>query len=134
MWCRAWWPSARTTATCHTCSRWRRSSTRRPTGSGRDSGRSVEEVYKKILSVAGNARRCYDDASPPMAGLNDAEFADMMFVDVCFLLWYLNPRGWQDENSMLWRGCRFSYGLNILKDILRLKNQIPLLELEAVMD
>ncbi|CAL4996634.1 unnamed protein product [Urochloa decumbens] len=98
------------------------------------SGRSVEEVYKKILSIAGDARRSYDDASPPVAGLSDAEFADMMFVDACFLLWYLNPRRRGEDEDQLRRGCRFSYrSSNIYKDILRLENQIPLLVLEALM-
>ncbi|CAL5008833.1 unnamed protein product [Urochloa decumbens] len=94
-------------------------------------GRTVEEVYKKVLSVAGAARRCYDDASPLVAGLSDAEFVDMMFVDGCFLVWYLKPPPGGDP---LLTGCAFSYGHNILKDILRLENQIPLPVLEALMD
>ncbi|CAO2205595.1 unnamed protein product [Urochloa humidicola] len=97
----------------------------------RGRGCTVEEVYKKVLSVAGAARRCYDDASPLVEGLSDAEFVDMMFVDGCFLLWYLQPPAGGDP---LLRGCAFSYGHNILKDILRLENQIPLSVLEALID
>ncbi|KAL6857191.1 hypothetical protein ACP4OV_018573 [Aristida adscensionis] len=52
--------------------------------------RSVQEVYEKVLSVAGDARRCYDAASAAVAALSDAKFADMMFLDGCFLLWYMS--------------------------------------------
>lgn len=94
----------------------------------RAQSRTVEEVYEKVLSVAGDARRCYDDSV--VAGLSDAEFARMMFVDGCFLLWYLHDR----HEDPLISGCAFSHGPSILKDILRLENQIPLLVLEALMD
>jgi hypothetical protein len=67
----------------------------------RAQSRTVEEVYEKVLSVAGDARRCYDDSV--VAGLSDAEFARMMFVDGCFLLWYLHDR----HEDPLISGCAF---------------------------
>ncbi|CAL5008812.1 unnamed protein product [Urochloa decumbens] len=98
----------------------------------RDSGRSVEEVYAKVFSVAGDARRCYDDdgALLPLGGgpLSDAEFATMMFVDGCFLVWFIH------EEDALTIGCYFSSGPSIYKDIHMLENQIPWLVLESLME
>ncbi|CAL5004364.1 unnamed protein product [Urochloa decumbens] len=91
------------------------------------SGRSVEEVYEKILSVAGDARRCYDDVS--VAGLSDAEFATMMFVDASFLVWYLAA-----HDDKLFPGLVLSSEPNIEKDIFMLENQIPWLVLRAIME
>ncbi|CAL5009738.1 unnamed protein product [Urochloa decumbens] len=91
------------------------------------SGRSVEEVYEKILSVAGDARRCYDDVS--VAGLSDAEFATMMFVDASFLVWYLAA-----HDDKLFPGLVLSSEPNIEKDIFILENQIPWLVLRAIME
>jgi hypothetical protein len=51
------------------------------------SGHAVEEVYAKILAVAGDARGCYDHDA--VAGILQADFATMMFQDACFLLQYI---------------------------------------------
>lgn len=51
------------------------------------SGHSAEVVYARILSVAGDARSCYDHDA--VAGIPQADFATMMFQDGCFLLQYI---------------------------------------------
>jgi hypothetical protein len=52
-----------------------------------ESGHPAEEVYAKILAVAGDARGCYDHDA--VAGIPQADFATMMFRDGCFLLQYI---------------------------------------------
>ncbi|CAL5004356.1 unnamed protein product [Urochloa decumbens] len=96
-------------------------------------GCTVEEVYQKILSVASDARRCYDDALPLVEGsrLSDAEFADMLFVDGCFLVWYLTSNHFDDP---LLQWCNQSSGPSLTKDIFLLENQIPWLVLDALME
>ncbi|KAJ1267024.1 hypothetical protein BS78_07G025100 [Paspalum vaginatum] len=74
----------------------------------RNSG-STLEVYKKVLSVVGAARGCYDADDVSVKGLSDADFAAMMFLYACFPL-----------------------QASIQKDIFLLENQIPWLVLDIV--
>ncbi|KAF8776542.1 hypothetical protein HU200_003259 [Digitaria exilis] len=90
----------------------------------RDNGCSVEEVYSDIFSIAGYARSCYNESS--MAGLSDAEFAAMMFLDGCFLVQFAK----NDKPPVLGQG--LSCWPTIVKDTLLLENQIPWLVLEAL--
>ncbi|CAL4940395.1 unnamed protein product [Urochloa decumbens] len=95
-----------------------------------DSHFSTQHVYEKVLSVAGEARRCYDADDPSVAGLSDADFAAMLFLDGCFLLQYMVPGGGTEpvlENRMT-----LSTGLSIQRDIFLLENQIPWLVLDAL--
>ncbi|XP_062224999.1 UPF0481 protein At3g47200-like [Phragmites australis] len=95
----------------------------------KDSGRPVEEVYAKILSVAIQVRCFYDEDA--VARFSDTEFADMMFLDGCFLLEYI---GANDvlvpvlANTMV-----LSTGPCMLRDIMLLENQLPWLVLEVLM-
>ncbi|CAL5008813.1 unnamed protein product [Urochloa decumbens] len=57
------------------------------------SGWSTMEVYEKVLSVAGDARGCYDADDPSLAGLSDARLGAMMFLDGYFLLQYMAGGG-----------------------------------------
>ncbi|KAL6857194.1 hypothetical protein ACP4OV_018576 [Aristida adscensionis] len=93
----------------------------------KSNGRSVQEVYKKILSVADDARRCYDASA--VAALSDGEFADMMFFDGCFLLWFM-----ADDDDQLLTGCAHSAGPSFMRDLFLLENQVPWLVLEALME
>ncbi|WVZ95326.1 hypothetical protein U9M48_041108 [Paspalum notatum var. saurae] len=92
------------------------------------SRRSVEEVYAKILTITGDIRGCYD--ASVVGHLSDAELATMMFLDGCFLLWYMED----SHDDVLLRGCNISSGPSILKDIFMLENQIPWLVLEDLME
>jgi hypothetical protein len=96
----------------------------------RDSGHSVDDVYAKIISIASNARRCYAADDAKVKGLSDAEFATMMFLDGCFLLWLMAG----SADDPLLRRCAISAGPSFLKDISMLENQIPWLVLEALME
>ncbi|RCV30274.1 hypothetical protein SETIT_6G081300v2 [Setaria italica] len=91
-----------------------------------DSG--VQVVRDKIFSIAGDARRCYAATGDlQIAALEDAEFAEMMFVDGCFLLQFMFKG---NEPPIV--GRFLSSGPSILKDIFLLENQIPWLVLEAL--
>jgi hypothetical protein len=96
-----------------------------------DSGCSPEKVREKIFSITGEARGCY--AAAEAAGdrsivlLTDGEFAEMMFVDGCFLLQFMFKG---NEPPIV--GRFMSSGPSILKDIFLLENQIPWLVLEAL--
>ncbi|KAL6605886.1 hypothetical protein ACP70R_041539 [Stipagrostis hirtigluma subsp. patula] len=89
--------------------------------------RSTGEVYRRMLSLAGDARRCYSAADAAVARLSDAELAAMMFLDGCFLLQYMS-----NGDAPLFAGCTLSSGPAILRDMMLLENQLPWLVLEAL--
>ncbi|WVZ93056.1 hypothetical protein U9M48_039071 [Paspalum notatum var. saurae] len=91
------------------------------------SGHSVEQVYEKILSIADQARSCYDDDA--VAHFSDAEFAEMMFLDGCFLLCYAT----NEQPGLLYNRMTLSTGPCMLRDIFLLENQLPWLVLEALL-
>jgi hypothetical protein len=94
-------------------------------------GHSTAEVYERVRSVAGAARACYDADDPFVAGLGDAEFAAMMFLDGCFLLQYMIDDS-DTAPPVLRNRMTLSTGPSIQKDIFLLENQIPWLVLEAL--
>ncbi|KAG0522265.1 hypothetical protein BDA96_07G022100 [Sorghum bicolor] len=102
----------------------------------RASGRSTDQVYEKVRSVAGAARGCYDADDPAVVGLGDAQFAAMMFLDGCFLLQYMVAGGDADDDDatppVLQNRMTLSTGPSIQKDIFLLENQIPWLVLDAL--
>ena len=65
---------------------------------------------------------------PVSCSVSDTEFADMMFLDGCFLLQLMES---DDEPPLA--GLAMSCGPSILKDIFLLENQIPWLVLEVLM-
>ncbi|XP_037468484.1 UPF0481 protein At3g47200-like [Triticum dicoccoides] len=93
------------------------------------SGRSVEEVYGKILSIGTEARSCYADGA--MAKFTDAEFAVMMFLDGCYLLHYMDM---DYQYALLYNRMTLSTGPCMLRDMFLLENQLPWLILEALTD
>jgi hypothetical protein len=95
------------------------------------SGHAVEEVYAKILAVAGDARGCYDHDA--VAGILQADFATMMFQDACFLLQYIR---WTTAAGPTQQYLRHWFRANkesIIRDIFMLENQVPWLVLDALM-
>ncbi|KAJ1267027.1 hypothetical protein BS78_07G025400 [Paspalum vaginatum] len=95
----------------------------------RNSGCSTLQVYEKVLSVVGAARGCYDADDPLVAGVSDADFAAMMFLDACFLLQYMVS---DTKLLVLQNRMALSTGPSIQKDIFLLENQIPWLVLDIV--
>ena len=82
------------------------------------------------MSVTEDTRGCYTtiDGLSLVAHLSDTEFADMMFLDGCFLLQLM-----EKPNEPPLAGLGMSCGPSILKDIFLLENQIPWLVLEVLM-
>ncbi|KAJ1269598.1 hypothetical protein BS78_07G224000 [Paspalum vaginatum] len=96
------------------------------------SNHSAEEMYAKILSVAGDARSCYDDDLPQ---LQEADFATMMFLDGCFLLQFIIHRtaitAQRQRSCLKWW---FRANLeSIHRDMFLLENQVPWPVLDALM-
>ncbi|OEL15690.1 hypothetical protein BAE44_0023291 [Dichanthelium oligosanthes] len=90
---------------------------------------STAVVYEKVRSVVGAARGCYDADDPSVAGVSDADFAAMMFLDGCFLLQYMVDDA---AAPVLRNRMTLSTGPSIQKDIFLLENQIPWLVLDAL--
>ncbi|KAL6861752.1 hypothetical protein ACP4OV_017452 [Aristida adscensionis] len=89
---------------------------------------AITKVYDAMLSVAGDARRCYAPGDAAVARLGDAELAAMMLLDGCFLLQFMG-----NSAAPLFAGCALSSGPAILMDMMLLENQLPWLVLEALM-
>ncbi|CAO2207554.1 unnamed protein product [Urochloa humidicola] len=99
-----------------------------------DSGHSVEVVYAKILTVAGDARRCYDHDDNVVAGIPQADFATMMFQDACFLLQYILWQTANADTSQQYLSPWFAANTeSIQRDVFLLENQVPWQVLDALM-
>ncbi|KAG8086691.1 hypothetical protein GUJ93_ZPchr0010g7939 [Zizania palustris] len=96
----------------------------------RDSDRPAKAVYERVLSVAGEARSCYDDDATD--GISEAEFAAMMFHDGCFLVQFMLSCTGEEVAPPLesW----FNTTHKIGRDVFLLENQIPWLVLHALME
>lgn len=53
----------------------------------RESGHSVQEMYKAVVSVGSYARSVYNSAD--VEGISDDDFLPMMFYDACFLVQFM---------------------------------------------
>ncbi|KAJ1277826.1 hypothetical protein BS78_04G032900 [Paspalum vaginatum] len=99
----------------------------------RQSGRSVEELYSAVVSVADDARRLYD--KDVMAGIGYEDFRHMMFFDACFLVqymvWYTDISDKEMDPSL--RTFFFSNRSDINHDVLLLENQLPWQVVKTVM-
>ncbi|KAJ1255022.1 hypothetical protein BS78_K298100 [Paspalum vaginatum] len=99
----------------------------------RESGRSVQEMYDAVASVAGDARILYD--RDVVDGIADGDFLPMMFYDACFLVQYMltcTANGLDQMDPTL----RSFYDANdndIYHDIMQLENQLPWRVVETVM-
>ncbi|CAO1939903.1 unnamed protein product [Urochloa humidicola] len=98
----------------------------------RESGRSVQEMYNAVVSVAYDARLLYDE--DVMAGIGNSDFLPMMFYDACFLAQYL---AWRTGRSKeLDPSLRSFFDFNckgIHRDVMLLENQLPWRVVAAVM-
>ncbi|CAL5009755.1 unnamed protein product [Urochloa decumbens] len=103
----------------------------RDTAAGRS---TVDQAYSRVRLVAGAARACYDADDPSVAGVGEAEFAAMMFLDGCFLLQYMAVADDENAAPVLRNRMTLSTGPSIQKDIFLLENQIPELVLDALME
>ncbi|KAF7041224.1 hypothetical protein CFC21_051047 [Triticum aestivum] len=88
------------------------------------SGRSFEEMYAAVFSVIGAARSFYDTKDSKV-DVGDAEFADMMFIDGCFLLQYMLMCTGLGKLPPSLLSCFKSNEACIINDIMLLENQLP---------
>ncbi|CAN6374410.1 unnamed protein product [Urochloa humidicola] len=90
----------------------------------RESGRSVQEMYDAVISVAYDARRLYDD--DVMAGIGDDDFLPMMFYDACFLVQYLALRTGRSKSMDPSLRSFFDFNSKAIhRDVMLLENQLP---------
>ncbi|XP_002442541.1 uncharacterized protein LOC8084409 [Sorghum bicolor] len=98
------------------------------------SGHSAEVIYARILSVAGDARSCYDDDAVLAGIIPQADFATMMFQDACFLLQYImHANGVASQLPESLRRWFVANEDSIQRDIFLLENQVPWLVLDTLM-
>ncbi|KAF7082487.1 hypothetical protein CFC21_086355 [Triticum aestivum] len=98
----------------------------------RDSGKSYKEMYARLLAVADQARRLYDEDA--VFDISKSKFADMMFHDACFLLQYMQLFSSEEdviEQSPLHRFF-LSNAACIDNDIMLLENQMPWSVIQAL--
>ncbi|KAM3253616.1 hypothetical protein ACQJBY_047608 [Aegilops geniculata] len=97
----------------------------------RDSGHPFDEMYAAVFSVMGAARRFYDTKDANV-NIGDAEFADMMFIDGCFLLQYMLMYTGRGRLPPSLLSCFESNQACINNDIMLLENQLPWLVVETL--
>ncbi|KAF6981761.1 hypothetical protein CFC21_000218 [Triticum aestivum] len=98
------------------------------------SSRSLEEMYTKVSSVSGLARRLYHPSDVVKFGHRD-DFVPMMFFDACFLVqfmrWhYLPDKGMHHALNSYFYANRE----RIRTDIMMLENQIPWVVVKTILD
>nr|CAD1828331.1 unnamed protein product [Ananas comosus var. bracteatus] len=91
---------------------------------------NTEAFYTKVLEIARECRKCYNDNNDPPPAMSDEEFSLMLFFDGCFILQFID----QFVKSEL-KGFTVSAHLHgfILRDMFLLENQLPYLLLEKLM-
>ncbi|CAL5010940.1 unnamed protein product [Urochloa decumbens] len=88
----------------------------------KQSGRPFKDIYKDVAEAAGAASDFY--ASNEVQGMGDDEFANMMFLDGCFLLQYMVSTGFGKLNPSLMSFFETNQAV-ISEDIMLLENQLP---------
>ncbi|KAJ8570411.1 hypothetical protein K7X08_037383 [Anisodus acutangulus] len=89
---------------------------------------SIDDLYKKVKNIMPNVRECYADEF--IKDYSDEEFAQMMFLDGCFILHYIHclVTGNYKQLKMKSR----DIGL-IIHDLFLLENQLPFEVLQVLM-
>ncbi|KAL0433145.1 UNVERIFIED_CONTAM: hypothetical protein Slati_2648800 [Sesamum latifolium] len=89
------------------------------------SNKSPEFFHRGVLEVISDARSCYVEGSTDC--YTDEQFAEMMLLDACFLIYYLNigPQNQLSRFLMYSRLGELVFSL-VNRDIFLLENQIPL--------
>ncbi|KAD3068350.1 hypothetical protein E3N88_36230 [Mikania micrantha] len=89
-------------------------------------------LYNKVFQVVEDARKCYIDGSTD--DYNDEEFARMMLLDGCFVLFYIDCISSGSNKTSLNNEYLGALGFaNVTRDIFLLENQIPFVVLEVLL-
>ncbi|CAI9779525.1 unnamed protein product [Fraxinus pennsylvanica] len=90
---------------------------------------SIEQLYEEVAMVGASVRKCYEKDS---TGFDDNKFNRIMFLDACFVLYVLCTNLQEEEqNEVTERLVKSFY--SVLRDLLLLENQIPLLVLKVLL-
>ncbi|KAJ0013665.1 hypothetical protein Pint_20107 [Pistacia integerrima] len=81
----------------------------------------LEELYQKVRCVAEAAKQCYTDQSS-VAKFNNEEFSQMMFLDACFLLQFINCIVREKREALKMKNNMIAL---VQRDLFLLENQIP---------
>ncbi|XP_057983217.1 UPF0481 protein At3g47200-like [Malania oleifera] len=92
------------------------------------SGLSVRAMYDKVAAVAVEARQCY--AKDATKGLDNEAFAQMMFLDGCFILQFIYYYEENKHAEMKMRSLEIAF---VRRDLFLLENQLPFLVLKVLM-
>ncbi|KAG6743737.1 hypothetical protein POTOM_052438 [Populus tomentosa] len=93
------------------------------------SGKQIEEVYKTVVDVAEEARRCYaEDESFKLVDMT--AFTKMMFLDACFVIQFMHCLLRDHENLKM----SSHAAALVARDMLLLENQLPFLVLRPLMN
>ncbi|KAG5242581.1 UPF0481 protein [Salix suchowensis] len=92
----------------------------------RDCGISFEEMLSKVKELNIDASKCYEDI---IAKFNKDQFSQMMFLDGCFILQFVDCFMWKSKNLKM---SSHAAGL-ITKDLFLLENQLPFSVLKSLM-
>jgi hypothetical protein len=98
---------------------------------------SLERLKDAVLSVAAEARNLYERDA--VVGMKDHDFAEMMFLDACFLLQYMEyyPYFRSKEESRVDETLRrflFTNRACINNDIMLLENQLPWVVVQKIIE
>jgi len=94
----------------------------------KDSGHTFDEMYAAVFSIIGTSRGFYDTK----IDVGDVEFADIMFIDGCFLLQYMLMCTGRAKLPPSLLSCFESNQACISNDIMLLENQLPWLVIETL--
>lgn len=92
---------------------------------------SREATYKEIKSISLHARCCYTDKNA-LKGITNDKFAEMLFVDGCFLVQFIDTVIGRSGGDYL-RHIIHPHTTGILRDVMLLENQIPWVVMEILM-
>ncbi|XP_059624739.1 UPF0481 protein At3g47200-like [Cornus florida] len=97
-----------------------------------DSERDIQEFRNKILEVVSDARSCYLDGSTD--AYDDEAFVRMMFVDGCFLLYFIEKYLQNESEDLTELSEHLGYGRQpmLMGDLILLENQLPFLVLQTL--
>ncbi|KAK6945184.1 Protein of unknown function DUF247, plant [Dillenia turbinata] len=93
------------------------------------SGIPIGVFYHKVTEVAAEARKCYEEGSTDV--FEDEKFAQMMFLDGCFVLQYIWCMVNDKQDAMSMKSHEIAF---VQRDLFLLENQLPYLVLEALMN
>ncbi|KAL7169171.1 hypothetical protein ACSBR2_034251 [Camellia fascicularis] len=92
---------------------------------------SIDDLYKKVAEVAGEARSCYAEGIMKRLRIGDRSFTEMMFLDGCFILQFISciVENQEDQLKMMTSN---EIAL-VQRDLFLLENQLPFIVLHALM-